>query len=86
MRPVRLVTYTLNGADSARVGQLLDEHVRELAAPSMIAWLDGEGRGATGVEHALDEETEALLKPCLCDAKGRWMADYVRLRVEAVKP
>jgi trans-aconitate methyltransferase len=32
------------------------------------------------------EETEALLKPCLCDARGRWTADYVRLRVEAVKP
>jgi len=32
------------------------------------------------------EETEALLKPSLCDAKGRWTADYVRLRVEAVKP
>jgi SAM-dependent methyltransferase len=31
------------------------------------------------------EETEALLKPCLCDAKGNWTADYVRLRVEAVK-
>jgi trans-aconitate methyltransferase len=32
------------------------------------------------------EEAEALLKPCLCDAKGRWTADYVRLRVEAAKP
>lgn len=32
------------------------------------------------------EEAEALLRPCLCDAKGRWTADYVRLRVEAVRP
>ena len=37
------------------------------------------------LEEILDE-TEALLRPCLCDAKGRWTADYVRLRVEAVKP
>jgi SAM-dependent methyltransferase len=38
---------------------------------------------------AMDEaigETEALLKPSLCDAGGRWTADYVRLRVEAVRP
>jgi SAM-dependent methyltransferase len=32
------------------------------------------------------EETEALLKPSLCDAGGRWSADYVRLRVEALRP
>jgi trans-aconitate methyltransferase len=31
------------------------------------------------------EETEALLKPSLCDADGQWTADYVRLRVEAVR-
>ena len=37
------------------------------------------------MEEVLDE-TEALLRPCLCDAKGRWTADYVRLRVEATKP
>jgi fumarylacetoacetate (FAA) hydrolase len=61
MRAVRLVTYTLNGADSARVGEIVDDRVRELAAPSMIAWLDGEGRAATGVEHAADEVT--LLAP-----------------------
>ncbi|MFO1089396.1 MAG: class I SAM-dependent methyltransferase [Hyphomicrobiales bacterium] len=30
-------------------------------------------------------EVESLLKPCLCDAHGNWTADYVRLRVEAVK-
>jgi SAM-dependent methyltransferase len=32
------------------------------------------------------EEAEALLKPSLCDAGGRWTADYVRLRVEALRP
>jgi trans-aconitate methyltransferase len=31
------------------------------------------------------DEAEALLRPSLCDAKGRWTADYVRLRVEAVR-
>lgn len=31
------------------------------------------------------EEVTALLKPVLCDAKGRWTADYIRLRFAAVK-
>ena len=31
------------------------------------------------------EETVDLLRPALCDAEGNWTADYVRLRVEAVK-
>lgn len=30
-------------------------------------------------------ETVDLLRPALCDADGNWSADYVRLRVEAVK-
>lgn len=33
---------------------------------------------------ALDDVVE-LLRPALCDEQGRWTADYVRLRVEAVK-
>lgn len=32
------------------------------------------------------EETIDLLRPALCDGDGNWTADYVRLRVEAVKP
>ena len=52
---MKLVTYTSNGAGKARVGELSHDHVRELEAPSMIAWLNGEGRAATGVEHAIDE-------------------------------
>jgi SAM-dependent methyltransferase len=32
----------------------------------------------------LDEVT-ALLKPVLCDSKGRWTADYMRLRFAAIK-
>lgn len=31
------------------------------------------------------QEVEDLLRPVLCDAKGNWTADYVRLRVEAIK-
>jgi trans-aconitate methyltransferase len=30
-------------------------------------------------------ETMELLRPSLCDSHGNWTADYVRLRVEAVK-
>lgn len=36
-------------------------------------------------EGFLDEVT-ALLKPVLCDAHGRWTADYTRLRFAAIKP
>lgn len=35
-------------------------------------------------ESALEEAVE-LLRPSLCDGNGQWTADYVRLRVEAVK-
>jgi SAM-dependent methyltransferase len=31
-------------------------------------------------------EVEELLRPALCDTHENWTADYVRLRVEAVKP
>jgi SAM-dependent methyltransferase len=37
-----------------------------------------------GAQQALQETVE-LLRPALCDAEGNWTADYVRLRVEAVK-
>ncbi len=36
------------------------------------------------MERVLAEVVE-LLEPVLCDAKGNWTADYVRLRVDAVK-
>jgi SAM-dependent methyltransferase len=35
-------------------------------------------------ESAVDE-IEALLRPSLCDAQGRWTADYVRLRFSAAR-
>jgi SAM-dependent methyltransferase len=33
---------------------------------------------------ALDDTVD-LLRPSLCDSEGRWIADYVRLRVEAAR-
>jgi trans-aconitate methyltransferase len=59
-------------------------------ATGMIAWLKVFRRpffaqyGAE--EDVVLSEVEALLAPSLRDAKGNWTADYVRLRVEAVKP
>lgn len=38
-----------------------------------------------GQEHAALAEVVELLRPSLCDDNGNWTADYVRLRVEAVK-
>lgn len=58
---MRLVTYIVAGSESAHVGELVNGDVRELVASSMIAWLAGEGRSATGVVHAIDEVT--LLAP-----------------------
>lgn len=49
-------------------------------ANPFCAALRSEERGAF-----LDEVT-ALLKPVLCDADGRWTADYMRLRFVAIKP
>jgi len=40
---------------------------------------------ATQREEAL-AEVEALLRPALCDSRGRWTVDYVRLRFEARLP
>ena len=38
-------------------------------------------------EHgAFLDEVTALLKPVLCDADGKWTADYTRLRFAAIKP
>jgi hypothetical protein len=35
---------------------------------------------------AFVEEIREALRPVLCDAAGRWIADYVRLRFMALKP
>jgi SAM-dependent methyltransferase len=52
----------------------------ETFADPFCAALPGEERGGF-----LDDVT-ALLKPVLCDAEGRWTADYTRLRFAAIKP
>ena len=36
-------------------------------------------------EEKVLSEVENLLRPALCDARGNWTADYVRLRFEAFK-
>ena len=38
-----------------------------------------------GERNAFLDEVTALLRPVLCDAQGRWTADYMRLRFAAVK-
>jgi fumarylacetoacetate (FAA) hydrolase len=50
---VRLVTFRTEIAGPDRVGVLDREVVFELAAPSMISWLNGEGREESGSRHDL---------------------------------
>ncbi len=59
----------------------------------MAAWLETFRGGfidAAGVpadqRGAVIADTEAMLRPVLADAAGRWTADYVRLRFAACKP
>jgi fumarylacetoacetate (FAA) hydrolase len=49
---VRLVTFRAGGRDG--VGRLESDRVVTLEAPTMLAWLRGEGRSDSGDEHALD--------------------------------
>jgi len=64
---MRIVTFT-NGTD-ARVGVLDCDGVSELAAPSTLAWLAGEGHDRTGAEHALADVE--LLSPLPVPASYR---------------
>jgi SAM-dependent methyltransferase len=54
----------------------------------MRAWLETFSSGVLqqldDPETFLDETVEAL-RPVLCDERGRWSADYVRLRVAAIR-
>jgi SAM-dependent methyltransferase len=57
----------------------------------MRSWLDTFANpflAALPIEERGDflDEVTALLKPVLCDASGRWTADYMRLRFAAIKP
>lgn len=58
---MRLVTHRPARGARARVGILDGGTVRDLAAPTMLAWLAGVGREETGATHALDAVT--LLAP-----------------------
>ena len=52
---------------------------------ALFAGLDKITGTITRFEAGIDE-VEDLLRPVLCDARGNWTADYVRLRVEAARP
>jgi fumarylacetoacetate (FAA) hydrolase len=57
---MRVATF-LDPAGTTGVGEIRDDTVHPLAAPSMLAWLAGDGRQSTGAEHALGAVT--LLAP-----------------------
>jgi len=60
-RPMRIVTFR-DPAGAVRVGQLAgDDVVHELAAPTMLAWLAGDGHERAGEDHRLADV--ALLAP-----------------------
>jgi len=50
---VRLVSFRCPTGRPA-VGEVQDDRVHELAAPTMLLWLAGEGRERSGNDHALD--------------------------------
>jgi trans-aconitate methyltransferase len=57
---------------------------------NMIDWLETFGESfifslPEAERRAYLEEVQAQLRPHLCDAEGRWQADYVRLRFAAEK-
>jgi trans-aconitate methyltransferase len=57
----------------------------------IVDWLDSFAENFTRRVPEADrpaflKEVAAALRPTLCDAEGRWTADYVRLRFAAVRP
>ncbi|MBI5105495.1 MAG: fumarylacetoacetate hydrolase family protein [Solirubrobacterales bacterium] len=60
---MRLVSFR-DRTGSDRVGRLDGDRVVELAAPSMLDWLRGEGHGEAGRDHAL---ADVALRAPLCD-------------------
>jgi SAM-dependent methyltransferase len=59
-----------------------------LGAGGMAGWLNTFCRGAldalpADLRETAVEQTVTLLAPALCDERGRWTADYVRLRFTA---
>jgi 2-keto-4-pentenoate hydratase/2-oxohepta-3-ene-1,7-dioic acid hydratase in catechol pathway len=65
---MRIVTFR-NGNQDPRVGVLRADAVSELAAPSTLAWLEGQGHDRTGAEHALADVE--LLSPLPVPASYR---------------
>lgn len=56
-------------------------------ATGLAAWLSTFRAGFLGADaDVLAAEVEALVAPALRDERGRWTADYVRLRFSARKP
>ncbi len=58
---------------------------------NMIAWLETFAQVFIALVPAADRadflaEVQEMLRPTLCNAEGRWTADYVRLRFLAIKP
>ncbi|MGH7899608.1 MAG: SAM-dependent methyltransferase, partial [Candidatus Binatia bacterium] len=57
----------------------------------VVGWLETFAESFTSAlpvaeRPAFLEEVKEALRPELCDAAGRWTADYVRLRFAALKP
>jgi hypothetical protein len=57
----------------------------------MLGWLETFSESFTRVLPQPErvgylEEVRSAFKPHLCDAEGKWTADYVRLRFAATKP
>jgi trans-aconitate methyltransferase len=57
----------------------------------VVGWLETFAQAFTAPLPAAERpaylaEVRDALRPALCDASGRWTADYVRLRFKAVKP
>lgn len=59
---MKLLRYRCEGVDGPRLGILDGETIRELEAPSLMEWIDGDGREPTGRELPLAEAT--VLAPC----------------------
>ncbi|MEL6477428.1 MAG: class I SAM-dependent methyltransferase [Pseudomonadota bacterium] len=60
------------------IGTDMQTWLATLAAPALAA-LPETTRAAAA------REIEALLRPALCDAAGNWTADYVRIRLKAIR-
>jgi trans-aconitate methyltransferase len=78
--------------DGGFVVQTIDLIPRPTPLPGgMVAWLEIFAQPylsalPAAVRELFISEVVDLLRPALCDADGRWIADHVRLRFSAVRP